>query len=123
MPSSCWVPAAGSTASIPNGETVWQQEGSNSLTPTTPVVLKYDNGEGLVFKRTIAIDDRYLFTIKDEVSNIGSAPVTLHPYGLVSRGGTPQVAGYYILHEGFIGYLGDKGLQEESYKSIDDRRP
>ena len=86
------------------------------------MVLKYDNNEGLVFKRTIAIDDRYLFTIKDEVSNIGSAPVTLHPYGLVSRGGTPQVSGYYILHEGFIGYLGDKRLQEESYKSIDDSK-
>ncbi len=117
-----WVPSAGSTARIPNGETVWQQEGSNSLTQTTPVVLKYDNQEGLVFKRTISIDDRYLFTIKDEVTNIGSAPVTLHPYGLISRGGTPQVAGYYILHEGFIGYLGDKGLQEESYKSVDDAK-
>jgi YidC/Oxa1 family membrane protein insertase len=117
-----WVPSAGSTARIPNGETVWQQEGSNSLTQTTPVVLKYDNQEGLVFKRTISIDDRYLFTIKDEVTNIGSAPVTLHPYGLISRGGTPQVAGYYILHEGFVGYLGDKGLKEESYKSVDDAK-
>ena len=55
-----------------------------------PVMLKYDNGEGLVFKRTIAIDDRYLFTIKDEVSNIGNAPVTLYPFGLISRHGTPR---------------------------------
>ena len=41
----------------------------------TPVTLKYDNGEGLTFRRTIAIDDRYLFTIKDDVTNVGNAPV------------------------------------------------
>ncbi len=117
-----WVPASGSTAKLPSGDTLWQQEGSNSLTPTAPVILKYDNGEGLVFRRTIAIDDHYLFTVKDDVSNVGNAPVTLYPYALISRGGTPQVAGYYILHEGFIGYLGEKGLQEHSYKSIDDTK-
>ncbi len=117
-----WIPASGSTAKIPDGATVWQQEGSGSLTPTTPVTLKYDNGDGLTFRRTISVDERYLFTVKDDVTNVGNAPVTLYPYGLISRGGTPQVAGYYILHEGFVGYLGDKGLQEQSYKSIDDTK-
>ena len=67
-----------------------------------------------------AVDDRYLFTIKDEVTNTGNAPVTLYPYALISRHGTPQVSGYYILHEGLIGYLGDQGLQEYTYKKIDD---
>jgi YidC/Oxa1 family membrane protein insertase len=117
-----WVPAGGSTAKIPDYNTVWQQEGSGSLTPTTPVTLKYDNGDGLTFRRTIAIDDRYLFTIKDDVSNVGNAPVTLYPFALISRHGTPKVSGYYILHEGLIGYLGDQGLQEYPYKKIDDAK-
>ena len=117
-----WVPASGSTAKIPDYNTVWQQEGSGSLTPTTPVTLKYDNGDGLTFRRTIAIDDRYLFTIKDDVSNVGNAPVTLYPFALISRHGTPKVSGYYILHEGLIGYLGDQGLQEYPYKKIDDAK-
>src|ERR1700681_4491873 len=117
-----WVPAAGSTVKLPDRDTLWQQEGSGSLTPTSPVTLKYDNGDGLIFRRTIAIDDRYLFTIKDDVSNIGNAPVTLYPFALISRHGTPQVAGYYILHEGLIGYLGDQGLQEYGYKKIDDAK-
>ena len=82
------------------------------------MTLKYDNGEGLTFRRTIAIDDRYLFTIKDDVTNVGSAPVTLYPFALISRHGTPEVSGYYILHEGLIGYLGEKGLQEHGYKAI-----
>jgi YidC/Oxa1 family membrane protein insertase len=117
-----WVPATGSTARLPDQNTIWQQEGSGALTPTSPVTLKYDNGDGLTFRRTIAIDDRYLFTIKDEVTNVGTAPVTLYPFALISRHGTPEVSGYYILHEGLIGYLGDQGLQEYGYKKIDDAK-
>ena len=117
-----WGPAAGSTIKLPDRDTLWQQEGSGSLTPSSPVVLKYDNGDGLTFRRTISIDDRYLFSIKDDVTNIGNAPVTLYPFALISRHGTPQVSGYYILHEGLIGYLGDQGLQEYGYKKIDDAK-
>src|ERR1700754_1135160 len=115
-----WVPASGSTVRLPDRDTLWQQEGSGDLTDTHPVTLKYDNGDGLTFRRTISIDDKYLFTLKDDVSNVGSAPVTLYPFALISRHGAPQVSGYYILHEGLIGYLGDKGLQEYGYKKIDD---
>jgi YidC/Oxa1 family membrane protein insertase len=117
-----WVPAAGSTARVPDRNTEWQQESSGALTPTSPAVLKYDNGEGLTFRRTISVDERYLFTIKDDVSNVGNAPVTLYPFALISRHGAPQVSGYYILHEGLIGYLGGDGLQEYSYKKIDDAK-
>jgi YidC/Oxa1 family membrane protein insertase len=117
-----WVGASGVAVKMPDENTVWQQEGSGTLSPNTPVKLKYDNGEGLTFHRTISIDDRYLFSIKDEVTNAGSAPVTLYPFALISRHGTPKVAGYYILHEGLIGYLGDHGLQELSYKKIDDAK-
>jgi YidC/Oxa1 family membrane protein insertase len=117
-----WVAAEGSKVRIPDQTTMWEQEGTGSLSPTTPVTLKYDNGEGLTFRRIISIDDRYLFTIRDDVSNIGSAPVTLYPFALISRHGTPQVSGYYILHEGLIGYLGSEGLQQYTYKKIDDAK-
>jgi YidC/Oxa1 family membrane protein insertase len=117
-----FVPSAGSTIKMPTKDTVWTQEGAGPLTPTKPVTLTWNNGQGLTFKRTISIDDKYLFTIKDDVSNVGDAPVTLYPFGLISRHGAPQVSGYYILHEGLIGVLGDKGLQEYGYKAIDDAK-
>jgi YidC/Oxa1 family membrane protein insertase len=117
-----FVPAAGATTKMPDKDTVWKQEGANALTPATPVVLTWNNGQGLTFKRTISIDDKYLFTIKDDVSNVGDAAVTLYPFGLISRHGTPHVSGYYILHEGLIGVLGDQGLQEYGYKKIDDAK-
>jgi YidC/Oxa1 family membrane protein insertase len=118
-----WVAAGGSSVRMPDQNTLWQQETSGSLTPNQPVTLKYDNGDGLTFRRTIAIDDRYLFTIKDEVTNVGNAPITLYPFALISRHGTPKTSGYYILHEGLIGYLGDQGLQEYTYKKIDEAPP
>ena len=113
-----WVAASGSNAKVPDQSTQWRQDGSGNLTPDHPVKLKWDNGEGLTFTRTISVDDRYLFTVKDDVTNNGAAPVTLYPFALISRHGTPQVSGYYILHEGMVGYLGDQGLQEYTYKKI-----
>ena len=117
-----FVPSAGSTIKMPTRDTLWTQEGAGTLTPTTPVTLTWNNGQGLTFKRTISIDDKFLFTIKDDVSNVGDAPVTLYPFGLISRHGTPHVSGYYILHEGLIGVLGDQGLQEFGYKKMDEAK-
>ena len=115
-----WLPPAGSNLRVPVEDSEWQQEGAGALTPSSPVLLKYDNGEGLTFRRRISVDEHYLFTIRDEVTNSGAAPVTLYPYGKIERHGTPHVSGYYILHEGLIGYLGDHGLQEYAYKKMDD---
>ncbi len=117
-----WVPAAGTNAALPGPDTLWQQQGSGALGIDHPVTLTYDNGQGLLFTRTIAVDDRYLFSIKDDVANKGGNPVTLFPYALISRHGTPKVQGYYILHEGLIGVMGDQGEQTETYKKMDDKK-
>src|SRR5262245_50890157 len=113
-----WAGAAGTPVKTPGPDTLWQQQGSGALGVGRPVTLVYDNGEGLEFRRTISVDENYLFTIKDEVVNKGGAAVTLYPYANVSRHGTPQTLGYYVLHEGMIGVLGDR-LQEESYSDLE----
>jgi YidC/Oxa1 family membrane protein insertase len=92
------------------------------LTPTSPVTLTWDNAQGLVFSRTISVDKNYMFTVRDSVRNTGQDPVKLLPYGLISRTGTPHVAGYYILFEGLIGYL-DGALQEVKYSSLTPDKP
>jgi YidC/Oxa1 family membrane protein insertase len=117
-----WLAPPGSAAKLPGPETVWRQQDSGSLGVDRPVTLTWDNGEGLEFRRTISVDDKYLFSVRDEVSNKSQAPVTLSPYALISRHGTPPTLGYYILHEGLIGVLGDQGLQEVSYKTIEEKK-
>ena len=120
-PSSAGWPARPAPSRCPARIRCWTASGG-PLTPTSPVTLTWDNGAGLVFTRTISVDENYMFTVRDAVRNTGGAPVTLSPYGLISRTGTPQVGGYYILHEGLIGYLGGS-LREVDYSSLDPAKP
>jgi YidC/Oxa1 family membrane protein insertase len=113
-----WVPAGSINQPVPGRDTVWRLEGQGVLTTATPVTLAWDNGKGLVFRRKIAVDADYLFTVTDEVENKTGAAVVLHPYFLLSRHGTPKTQGFYILHEGPIGVLGDAGLQELNYADL-----
>jgi YidC/Oxa1 family membrane protein insertase len=114
-----WVAGSGAKLKLPNADTVWTQQGSGPLTVGKPITLTYDNGEGLEFRRVIAVDDKYLFTIDDSVINKTDAPISLFPYALISRHGTPVTLGYYILHEGLIGVMGDQGLKEVTYSDIE----
>ena len=105
---------------VPGPNTLWRLTGGASLTPTTPVTLTWDNGQGLRFTRVIAIDNQYLFTITDTVANLGAAPITIAPYGRVERQGVPPALGKtQILHEGAIGTFGADGkyaTQQLKYK-------
>ncbi|HEY7247014.1 MAG TPA: membrane protein insertase YidC [Xanthobacteraceae bacterium] len=116
-----WTAASGTSVKLPGPDTLWRQQGGGALSVGRPVTLVYDNDEGLEFRRTIAVDDKYLFTVKDEVVNKGSAAVTVYPYALISLHGTPTTSGYYILHEGPIGMIEDK-LQEPSYADIEKKK-
>ncbi|WP_428150861.1 membrane protein insertase YidC [Brevundimonas sp.] len=92
------------TGGVPGPNTVWRLTGGSSLTPTTPVTLTWDNGQGLRFTRQIAIDAQYMFTVTDTVANLGTAPVVIAPYGRIERQGVPPALGKtQILHEGAIG--------------------
>jgi YidC/Oxa1 family membrane protein insertase len=117
-----WTNAAGGKIKVPDDNTVWTQQGSGALGVGKPVTLTWDNGEGLEFRRTISVDENYLFTLEDTIVNRGADAVTLYPYALISRHGKPEILGYYILHEGLIGVLGDKGPQEVSYSKIESEK-
>ena len=108
----------GSNVPLPNPETVWTKSAGDKLTPATPVTLSWDNGQGLVFNRTISVDKDYMFTVANSVQNKGSAPVTLTPYSLILRQGLPPTSGYSVLHEGFIGDVGTKEM-EAKYPDIE----
>ena len=93
-----------------------------TLTPESPVTLAWDNGQGLTFTRTIAVDADYMFTITDRVANAGSAPATLVPYGLITRDGREPSPANFILHEGVV-RMSDGELQEITYGNLPDMDP
>jgi YidC/Oxa1 family membrane protein insertase len=107
------------TGAVPGSDTVWSVEGNPTLTPSTPVTLSYTNDKGLTFKRTISVDNDYMFTVSDTVQNSGTATVSLFNYGRVTRYDKPAVASTYVLHEGLIGVTGSEGLSEYKYAAIE----
>jgi YidC/Oxa1 family membrane protein insertase len=116
-----WTVAPGTTISVPNSSSIWQIESGSRLEPERPVTFIWDNGAGLIFRRTITADALYMFNVSQTVKNNSGSEVTLYPYALVSRHGTPEeVAGFYILHEGLVGVMGEEGLQEFDYDDVTD---
>jgi YidC/Oxa1 family membrane protein insertase len=109
-----WSAAPGTTAKLPDRDTIWTTAPGARLTSKTPLVLTSDNGQGLVFKRTIALDEHYLFTITDEVENKTAAEIKLYPYGRLFREKLPKVEGL-IAHEGPYGAVGADKLTEITY--------
>ncbi len=114
-----WV-ANGTPGAVPDGQTPWVAD-RDSLTPTTPVTLSWDNGTGLKFERRIAIDSDFMFEITDRVTNSGAQAVQLQPYGRVQRVGLPATLGFFILHEGPIGVFNGV-LNETSYDDVKKKR-
>jgi len=105
---------------LPQGDTVWTAPADATLTPATPVTLTYVNDKGLTFKRTFSVDQDYMFTVTDTVTNNSGQPVTLSGYGRVTRFDKPTTPSIYVLHEGLIGVTGEEGLQEISYSTIEE---
>ena len=113
-----WVTVQGGPA-VPNTQTEWSGDVSRISADGT-VTLRWDNGAGLAFQRVISVDSNYMFTIRQSVTNSTGEAVTLYPYGLVNRHGLPKISGFFILHEGLIGVMGEEGLQEVDYDDLDD---
>ncbi|MCG8651493.1 MAG: membrane protein insertase YidC, partial [Pirellulales bacterium] len=83
-----WVGDGTKKLSLPNADTVWSQQSSGNLKPGSPITLQWDNGEGLMFRRTISVDENYMFSVRQEVENKTGDAITLYPYALISRSGT-----------------------------------
>jgi YidC/Oxa1 family membrane protein insertase len=114
-----WAAAAGATVTLPGSQSIWSLEGDNAtLTAQTPVTLRFDNGEGLVFRRTFAVDEFYLFTVTQTVENTGTGDVALFPYSRVVRHGNPKVQNFFIQHEGPIGVLGSNNYVARKYADL-----
>ena len=114
-----WV-STNSDIELPKPNTVWISD-KNIISPNSPVTLTWDNGNGLIFKRKISIDNEYMFNIEQIVTNNTSKDINLYPYGLLNRTGFPKLSGLFILHEGPIGVLNDR-VKEIDYDDLEDEK-
>ena len=101
-------------AGLPDASTAWTTlDPAATLSPGHPVTLRHDNGAGVIFDRTIGVDDKYMFTISDVVTNNSAVALTLAPYASVQRQGLPVSGGHGVVpaFEGVIGALGETGKE------------
>ena len=114
--------SVGNKINVPKIDTIWQVKGNKILNKDKPITLEWNNNEGLIFKKIIELDDKYLFRIKQEVSNKTNKTIELYPYAQITRNKKPDdVMGFYILHEGFIGVF-DGELKEDDYDDIKENK-
>ncbi len=102
---------------VPNAESVWRVVGNTELTPETPIILEWDNGQGLKFINQISLDEHYLFSLTQKIENHSGKTVTLLPYGLFSKRIDENSQTRGVVHEGFVGVMNDK-LKEIRYGNI-----
>ena len=116
-----WAPAVGiKPDQVPDPNTIWTVVGNNILTPSSPISLMWDNGNGVKFMRKISIDEKYMFTVEQGIENNSGSEISLRPYGLLRRHGEPKdMKNFFILHEGII-RMSDGELSEEDYGDIAD---
>jgi YidC/Oxa1 family membrane protein insertase len=120
----------GQGLTAPTPETLWLASGT-ALTPTTPVTLSWDNGQGQVFAIKLSVDKDYLFTAEQTITNTGTAAVGVQPYGFVSRsfaalGKSSSLAGpshdvdSWTMHVGPIGTFDNATDYNVDYSTLDE---
>ena len=107
---------------VPTKESMWSVVGNNVLSENKPITLEWNNGEGIIFKKIIELDDKFLFKIKQQVQNNTNKPINLYPYAQLTRNNIPEdIQNFYISHEGFIGVF-DEELKEDDYDDIEEKK-
>jgi len=119
-----WAPGAGlALEDVPGSNTPWLVESGEILTTESPVTLRWDSPAGLVFRRTISIDEDYLFSVTQSVENTGDGTVSLAPYGVIARHGEPSdLKRFFVLHEGAL-QMSDGILELTKYTNMPDLDP
>ena len=102
--------------SLPDKNTQWVSD-EDEISSNKSVRLTWDNGKKILFEQNIHLDDNYVFSITQRVVNNSSREIKIFPYGLISRKGTPETLGFFILHEGPVGVLNGQ-LKEIDYDEL-----
>ena len=112
----------GNKIKVPSKKTVWNINGNKNLGTNNPIILEWNNGEGIIFKRKIELDKKYLFKITQQIQNNTNKTIDLYPYAQITRNKIPDdIQNFYISHEGFIGVFDDE-LKEDDYDDIEENK-
>ncbi|MEA3016596.1 MAG: YidC/Oxa1 family rane protein insertase [Sphingomonadales bacterium] len=92
----------GDGLAAPGPDTIWRASGDR-LVPGRPITLSWDNGRGQLFEIVLAVDDGYMFTAEQRVSNRGAGPIAARAFGLINRTGRSPDVDSWTMHVGPMG--------------------
>ncbi len=115
---------AGDGVTLPDDKTVWSTDQSK-LTPETPVTLSWANETGQTFAITLSIDENYLITAEQSVTNRGENAIALNPFGIISRvrdlDNVPAgEADSWTIHMGPMGVFDGTANFDTDYEDVDE---
>ena len=96
---------------------------SQLLSPGRPVTLTTQTADGTNYRIKIAVDDGYLFTVQQSVTNASEQPLSVRPIGLVSRAEKSHDPDSWTNHVGPIGLFGGKADYSVDFKTLDEKGP
>lgn len=95
----------------------WQAPEDAILSPETPLTLTHRE-DGFLFEQEISVDENYMFTVTQKVTNESGGPAIVSPSGrTVQNGPPPDLKKFMILHEGPVGVIDGK-LYERKYQNL-----
>lgn len=115
-----WLAGPDEQMPVPGKNTVWRVVDKGDFNAKRPMILSWDNGQGLTFDRTIDIDEHYMFTVTQRITNKTGKPVSFYPYAAIARRGLPpstKGVGYH----GPLAYVNDS-MEEIDYSEVAERR-
>jgi YidC/Oxa1 family membrane protein insertase len=103
----------------PPADAVWTAS-SPILSPGRPVTLSWTNLTGHKFEIVVSVDDNYLFTVQQRVSNPTGSAVSVRPYGLISRAEKSKDPDSWTVHVGPIGVFNDAAEYDVNWDTLDE---
>ncbi|MEC8265512.1 MAG: membrane protein insertase YidC, partial [Pseudomonadota bacterium] len=103
---------------MPDKKSLWEAEKKNYKI-NEPIILSWNNGNGLDFKRKINIDKNFMILVEDEVINRSGKTIELTNFSYLRRKNYKPQNKFFILHEGPLGVFNDT-LKEVSYEEIEE---
>ena len=111
-----WTAQGGQAPAL---DTVWTAD-NQVLSPDQPVTLSTPTADGSRYQIKIAVDDGYLFTIQQSVTNASAQPLNVRPIGLVSRAAKSADPSTWTNHVGPIGLFDGKANYDVNWKDLDE---
>ena len=103
-------------------DALWTAD-SNQLTPGHPVTLTTQAADGTKYQIKFAVDDGYLFTIRQSVTNASGEPLPVRPIGLVSRSTKSADRSTWQNHTGPIGVFNGAAQYDVNFENLDGQEP